>query len=245
MWPGRPVPAQEPPVRFRLGTEAALLRPGGEFVLTLAARIPRGWHLYGLRQPAGGPLPTTVAVGPEPFALAAPVTGTPPRVEFDLNFGLLVAWHDDSASFRVPIRAARTALPGTYDAEVRVSYQRCNDRICLPLTTDTLRLLLTVAGAPEPLAAAAPAGLTDPAGRASGAVPDSPSAPPSDELAPTAAPAATPVPAAPFPAPEAAGVEVRAGRQAGWLLEGGLIVVAGLALFLALGWQVVRRHRRP
>jgi hypothetical protein len=64
---------------------------------------------------------------------------------------MVVDWHDGSATFRVPVRAARTALPGAYDALVRVSYQRCNHRICLPLKTDTLRAPLTVAGAPEPV----------------------------------------------------------------------------------------------
>jgi thiol:disulfide interchange protein DsbD len=146
--------AQEPPIRFRLGATSTEVRPGGEVVFTVSARIPRGWHLYGMRQPPGGPLPTAIEVGPAPpFALASAVTSSPPRSEFDPNFGLLVEWHDDSAAFRVPVRVARTALPAIYDAQVRISYQRCNDRICLPLTTDTLRAPVTVAGEPEPVQA--------------------------------------------------------------------------------------------
>ena len=145
------VGAQEPPIQFRLGAAGTEVRPGGTLVLTVTARIPRGWHLYGTRQVPGGPLPTTLQAGPDPpFALASPVTASAPRSEFDPNFGLLVEWYDDSAAFRVPLRAGRTALPGTYDARVLVSYQRCNDRICLPLTTDTLRAPVIIAGAPEP-----------------------------------------------------------------------------------------------
>jgi len=149
-----PVPAdqlQEPPVRFELGAETTDMRPGGTLLLTLRANIPRGWHLYGMRQAADGPLPTRVTVGPEgTFALASAVIADPPKTEFDPNFGLPVEWYDDAATFRVPVRASPRALPGIYRVQVLVSYQRCNNRICLPLTTDTLLVPVTVGGSPAP-----------------------------------------------------------------------------------------------
>jgi thiol:disulfide interchange protein DsbD len=166
--------AQDPPIGFRIGAERTEVRPGGTLVLTVTARIPRGWHLYGMRQPPGGPMPTLVTVGPERvFSLAAPVTSSPAKAEFDPNFGLVVAWHDDSAMFRLPLRAARTALPRTYDAQVRISYQRCNDRICLPLRTDTLTVPLTIAGPPAQAGLPGTSARQEPAAGPDAASPDS------------------------------------------------------------------------
>ena len=176
--------AQEPPVLFRLGAAVTEVRPGGTMVLTIGARIPVGWHLYGLRQPAGGPLPTVLKVTPEPsFGLASPVTSTPARAEFDPNFGMLVEWHADSAAFRLPLRASPTALPGTYDVQVRISYQRCNDRMCLPLATDTMRVPIVVAGSPvTPMQATSGPGVPVPSTSPPGARRGGDSAPQRDSL---------------------------------------------------------------
>jgi DsbC/DsbD-like thiol-disulfide interchange protein len=147
---GREARAQDPPIRFGLRAPGTELAPGGVLPLLVVAQVPRGWHLYGLKQPADGPIPTRIEVGPGPlFQLAAPVSASGAEAAFDPNFGQVVEWHDDSAAFRVPVRASRTALPGTYRAEVLVSYQRCNERLCLPLQTDTLALALSIAGRPE------------------------------------------------------------------------------------------------
>jgi hypothetical protein len=145
--PGHAV-AQGAAHRLQPARERMEVRPGG----TVIGQRPGSPGLAPVRmqQPAGGPMPTVVRSGPGAlFTLASPVTSSPAWSELDPNFGMVVSWHDDSAAFRVPTRAARTALPGTYDVQVRVSYQRCNNRICLPLQTDTLRAPLTVAGAPE------------------------------------------------------------------------------------------------
>jgi len=206
--------------------------------IVVSTRIPRGWHLYGLRQPADGPLATRVEVGPEPpFTLASPVTESDAAAAFDPNFGVVVEWHDDSASFRVPLRAARATLPGTYDAQVRVSYQRCNDRICLPLRTDTLTLALSIAGAPV--------ADESPGSQATSAPPQSPrsaSPPPQESAAPPPAANPTqprvdtlrttsPVPVeVPEPPPEQPPAATGAGRSTILLL--GLVVVALAAVLL-------------
>lgn len=254
-WPGS---AQEPPIRFRLGAEATELRPGGVLVLTVSARVPRGWHLYGMNQPTGGPVPTRLAVGPDPpFTAGAPVTASPPQGEFDVNFGLFVEWYADSARFRVPVQAARTALPGTYEAEVSISYQRCNDRICLPLATDTLRAPLTIAGPPEaalatsesvasgsasgsPLLQAAEAGARAAGPPASGG--------PSERTGPPeqAGPQPRHAPTTPRVAPLAASPENLPGEKTGlvarYLVLGAAIVAVLLLVLLIMRWLVVRRR---
>lgn len=240
--------AQEPPIRFRLGAEGTDMRPGGTLVLTVTARIPRGWHLYGMRQAEGGPLPTRIEVGPEPpFSLAAAVGASGTTSEFDPNFGQLVEWYADSAAFRVPLRASRATLPGTYDAHVRVSYQRCNDRICLPLTTDTLRAPIVVGGTPESPQATSDAAVADgqpaqpaaaDAGRESRPLTLAQSGSRQTPGEPAIGPAA----------PQGAGASpgsvpgAQAGLVARYLVLGAVIVVCLLLLLLVVRWLAWRRR---
>ncbi|NJD11889.1 MAG: cytochrome C biogenesis protein [Gemmatimonadetes bacterium] len=143
----RALPAQEHPVTFMLGPERTQVRPGGTVALTLRAAIPPGWHLYSITQEPGGPIPTTIAVGPETaFALAGGIDGTVPRAALDPNFGMVTETHEDSAAFRLPVRAL--AASGRHAVEVRVQYQVCNNRYCLPPVEDTLRAVVAVAGVP-------------------------------------------------------------------------------------------------
>jgi thiol:disulfide interchange protein DsbD len=129
------------------------VRAGGTAELTLRAAIPPGWHLYSITQEPGGPIPTTIAVGPaRSFALAGGIAGSVPRAELDPNFGMITETHDDSAVYRLPVRALAGA--GRHAVEVRVQYQTCNNRYCLPPVEDTLRAQLAVAGAPAASASA-------------------------------------------------------------------------------------------
>lgn len=243
-WPAPPaILAQErPPISFGLRAAGTEVRPGGTLPVTLVARIPRGWHLYGLRQPPDGPVPTNIEVGPAPlFSLAAPVTGSAAEAAFDANFGMLVEWHSDSARFQLPVRAARVALPGAYDLRVRVAFQSCSERVCLPLVADTLVLAVAVAGAPEPVAAdpdpptAAPPGSTPawpqaplPAVRPDTAVPGIDAGP-----APDSAPAAGPGPVPDQPSTgRKSGPPPREQRAAAlWLLGATVALFAAAAAF--------------
>lgn len=143
----RVLQAQEHPITFSLSPLRSDLRPGGTAAVTLRADIPPGWHLYSVTQAPGGPIPTSIAVGPAgAFALAGGIEGSVPRSALDPNFGMITETHDDSAVYSLPVRAV--AAPGRHLLEVRVYYQTCNNRYCLPPVEDTLRSQLLVAGPP-------------------------------------------------------------------------------------------------
>jgi thiol:disulfide interchange protein len=116
-------------------------RPGARFDVIIAVKIPHDekvWHLYSITQKAGGPTRTTFSVGPAAlFQLGGAIAGTQPMIASDPNFGMLTETYADSAIFSIPVIGAATAA-GAQRLAVRMHYQTCNDRYCLPPTEDTL-----------------------------------------------------------------------------------------------------------
>jgi thiol:disulfide interchange protein len=139
--------AQEHPIQFELHTRRPTqqLRAGDTLAIGVQATIPPRWHLYSLTEPPGGPIATTIAVGPASLArVDGVIHSSVPTIALDPNFGIQTEWYQDSASFQVPVRVVSPTLPGPAQLEVRVGYQTCNDRYCLPPTEDTLRVPIVV-----------------------------------------------------------------------------------------------------
>ena len=143
---GSPLAAQEHPIRFALRSPKNVpVRDGDTIAIEIHSTIPVGWHLYSLTEPPGGPIATTIGVGPPSLAALGGTIGSPmPTIALDPNFGIQTEWYHDSVSFRVPVRIASPALPGMARVDVRVGYQTCNDRYCLPPTEDTVRVSVVV-----------------------------------------------------------------------------------------------------
>src|ERR1043165_1522637 len=82
-----PVLAQrEHPISSELRVPAALsVKPGDRFSVTLAVTIPSApqvWHLYSITQAPGGPIATTISVGPSSvFRVAGMIQGSTPDLD--------------------------------------------------------------------------------------------------------------------------------------------------------------------
>src|SRR5438477_11092537 len=116
-----PLRAQEHPIQFtvRAPRNTSSLRPGDTLTLGVSSAIPVGWHLYSLTQPPGGPIATTIDVGPRALVSLRGVIGsTLPTMAPDPNFGIESEWYEDSAAFRLPLRIAASAAPGKATIEV-------------------------------------------------------------------------------------------------------------------------------
>ncbi len=141
------VAAQEHPIRFtvRSPRSSAAVSAGDTLAVEIHTTIPAGWHLYSLTEPPGGPIATTIDAGPPSIAaLAGNVHSPMPTIALDPNFGLQTEWYHDSVSFQVPVRIVSPAIPGDARIDVRVGYQTCNDRYCLPPTEDTIHVPIVV-----------------------------------------------------------------------------------------------------
>src|SRR5262245_25731788 len=126
--------AQEHPIHFAIRSPrgAPTVRPGDTLTVRVDGSIPVGWHLYSITQPPGGPIATTVDVGPSSLVrLRAAVKAPVPRTEPDPNFGIESEWYEDSVAFRIPLRVSHDATAGKREIAVRIGYQTCTARYCL------------------------------------------------------------------------------------------------------------------
>lgn len=111
-----------------------------QYSAVLRVRIEKGWRLYSLNQPSGGPIPTTIKVSEGAhFEIVGSVAEKEPKSKPDPNFivdgkPLETRYYEDDAYFSMDMRRtqANTDLK-TLAFDVR--FQLCNDTFCLPPRT--------------------------------------------------------------------------------------------------------------
>lgn len=140
-----PASAQTP-VHWSLRVEpATAVKPGAALTVTASAEIEAGWHVYSLTQPPGGPRAASVAVNASPvFASGGAATSPPPTRAFDPNFNMETEFHEGSFVITVPVQVSKSAPGGDAVLSIDISYQTCNERLCLPPATETLTKTLVV-----------------------------------------------------------------------------------------------------
>ncbi|MDR2534125.1 MAG: thioredoxin family protein [Tannerellaceae bacterium] len=116
------------PVRWNITAEEA---GHGEIVLLFTAAIDRGWHVYGLDLPAGGPVPTSVTFETLQGAAAVgkPAATPEANLHFDDMFNMEVGLHSGAVTFRQKLRITN---PGAFRIAGEIEYMACDDERCLP-----------------------------------------------------------------------------------------------------------------
>jgi len=160
-----PVSAQTPtPARWSiapLGPDASVAGKTFDAVVTLT--IDPGWKVYSLTQ-KGPPKALEISVPPgQPFAAAGEPAGPLPHIAFDPNFGIDTETHKEDSTFQVPVASAPGANLAGASLHVRVKFQTCDARQCLPQTEVELTATATTgtAAAPSTKSGTASAGVTN------------------------------------------------------------------------------------
>lgn len=101
--------------------------------LIFSATIETGWHLYNLRLPEGGPVPTSFVFEQVQGAeLEGEIQVMSPSVDrFDPVFQMELSWFNDQARF---IQKINVTDPDRFYIAGYVNYMACNDENCLPPT---------------------------------------------------------------------------------------------------------------
>jgi thiol:disulfide interchange protein len=139
--------AEDNPVIFSCKSDAAArpLKPGDQFALSVVARIKAGWHLYSTTQQPGGPAATCIMLPPgQPFQLAGAIKSPSPLTDFDENFGIDTQFYEESATFTLPVMVKTDARAGKQRLQVKIFFQTCDDRFCLPPRTIKLERFFEV-----------------------------------------------------------------------------------------------------
>lgn len=102
--------------------------------LTLHAEIEKGWHVYGITQQAGGPLPLVLRVDANaPYEINGTVAGSVPQKHKDSSFNLTTEYFTDAFSLEIPLK--QTAPSQSNDVPLAVRFQMCSDTTCMPPRT--------------------------------------------------------------------------------------------------------------
>jgi thiol:disulfide interchange protein len=132
---------RQDPVHWSAKTAATAIRPGGTFDVAVSARIDDEWYVYSVTQGPGGPVPTSIAVGPKAlFSRSGAIRGPDPTAAYDPNFEIRTEKYDGAFTLTVPVALAAAAPGAGGTLSVAVTYQACTNRLCLPPQTETLRV---------------------------------------------------------------------------------------------------------
>ena len=117
------------PVKWKIKLDDKGGAPEKEIVFTATA--DKGWHLYDMNLPEGGPVSTSFTFetlnGAE--LIGQPVPSVKPTTVYDEQFAMNLRWYPGTVSFTQKLKVAD---PAKFKAEGEVEFMACNDETCLP-----------------------------------------------------------------------------------------------------------------
>ncbi|MCD7973320.1 MAG: thioredoxin family protein [Candidatus Azobacteroides sp.] len=104
-----------------------------EVEITFTAKIDKGWHLYGIRLPENGPVPTTFSFDETKGAelIGGIISRSRSVKEFDPVFEMELEWYANSAVF---VQKARVKDRKSFQVNGNIRFMACNDMQCLSPT---------------------------------------------------------------------------------------------------------------
>ena len=117
------------PVKWKIKLDDKGGAPEKEIVFTATA--DKGWHLYDMNLPEGGPVSTSFTFetlnGAE--LIGQPVPSVKPTTVYDEQFAMNLRWYPGTVSF---IQKLKITDPTKFKVEGEVEFMACNDETCLP-----------------------------------------------------------------------------------------------------------------
>lgn len=99
--------------------------------LIFTATADKGWHLYDMNLPEGGPISTSFTFETLKGAelVGQPTSSVTPTTVFDEQFQMNLRWYAGSVTFTQKLKVTDAAK---FKAEGAVEFMACNDETCLP-----------------------------------------------------------------------------------------------------------------
>jgi thiol:disulfide interchange protein len=145
----RPARSADARVEFRAAFAPDAVRAGETSVLSVEARIPRGYHLYSMTRVPGGPLRLQIAVEAPGFEAAGEWFGPTPKVALDPNFGKNVEYYAGKVTHRRAFVLVKGAA-GALRVAVTIKGQICDERQCIMVREKLVATLAIEDGAARP-----------------------------------------------------------------------------------------------
>lgn len=116
------------PVKWKIKLEDSKF---AEKEIVFAATIEKGWHLYDMNLPEGGPVSTSFTFETLQGAelIGQPVSNIKPTVVYDEQFAMDLRWFPGAVTFTQKVKILD---PKKFKIEGEVEFMVCNDETCLP-----------------------------------------------------------------------------------------------------------------
>lgn len=120
------------PVKFKYNINAL---PNGIYEAVLTATIEKNWHIYSKDLPPDSGIPTEmILTSKEGIQLVGGVMEVGKKHdEFSEAFGAQIVYYSDLVQFKQKFKLKNNTKPANVAAEI--TYQTCNDRVCLAPNT--------------------------------------------------------------------------------------------------------------
>ncbi|MBU8884102.1 thioredoxin family protein [Kaistella sp. DKR-2] len=120
------------PVKFKYNINAL---PNGIYEAVLTATIEKNWHIYSKDLPPDSGIPTEmILTSKEGIQLVGGVVEVGKKHdEFSEAFGAQIVYYSDLVQFKQKFKLKNNTKPANVAAEI--TYQTCNDRVCLAPNT--------------------------------------------------------------------------------------------------------------
>jgi len=133
------------PVKFKLTVNEL---GNNQYEAVLNATMESGWHIYSKDIPEDTGIPTEYKVSGKNIELIGKFTETGKKhEEFSEAFGGKIIFYSNSAGFKQKFKLKDGTKPGDVVAEI--TYQTCDDRVCLAPNTLEFTQKVTPKGTPE------------------------------------------------------------------------------------------------
>lgn len=111
----------------------------GMVTLTFDAKLKKGWHIYDVDIPEGGPTATQVELdGAKAVKLMGKLAANKDAHKvFDPNFDMELAWHNGEVTFTQKVQIED---PTNFVLAGDFIYMICNDETCLPPTRESFKI---------------------------------------------------------------------------------------------------------
>ncbi|MDD6099859.1 MAG: protein-disulfide reductase DsbD family protein, partial [bacterium] len=99
--------------------------------IVFTATADKGWHLYDMNLPEGGPISTSFTfetlTGAE--LIGSPTASVAPTTVYDEQFAMNLRWYPGTVSFTQKFKVTDAAK---FKMEGQIEFMACNDETCLP-----------------------------------------------------------------------------------------------------------------
>jgi len=140
---------EDSPVTFS-AEDVSGARPGTEVVITVVAKIDRGWHIYGFDMDPELGVPTTMYVTSSgDLEMPGEIQEPSPHEREDELIGGLLLEHEGNVEFKIPLRVPEGAADGPRKVLVDITYQACDAKQCLNPAIALVEVTVYVGVAPS------------------------------------------------------------------------------------------------